>query len=120
MFPTPLQLAETYFALWTEGDLDRMRDILAPDVTFRGALGVATGVDECIAGLTGMRTILTGIDVKARVADATDVITWFDLHTTEAPPTPTANWQHVENGRIVAINVAFDPRAILGIGSDGN
>lgn len=42
-----------------------------------------------------------------------DVITWFDLHTTVAPPVPTANWSRVRADRIVAIRVAFDPRGLL-------
>jgi hypothetical protein len=35
------------------------------------------------------------------------------LHTTEAPPVPTANWSHVENGKITSIRVTFDPRPLL-------
>lgn len=56
---------------------------------------------------------LDRIEVHARVSDGSDVITWFDLHSTVAPPTPTANWTHVHEGRIAAIRVAFDPRAAL-------
>jgi len=42
-----------------------------------------------------------------------DVITWFDLHTTVAPPVPTENWSRVRARRIIAIRVAFDPRGLL-------
>jgi hypothetical protein len=45
------------------------------------------------------------------LADDEDVVTLFDLHTTVAPPAFTANWSHVEDGRIAAIRVAFDARA---------
>ncbi|MGW6413941.1 hypothetical protein [Streptomyces sp. NPDC055055] len=41
------------------------------------------------------------------------MITWFDLHTTGAPPTPTANWTHVEDGRLTRIRIAFGPRTLL-------
>ena len=113
---TPTELAETYFAAWVGGDFDTLRGILADDVTFVGALGTANGADECIAGLRGMSRILADIVVRVRVSEGDDVITWFDLHTnTGAPPTPTANWQHVVDGKIAAINVTFDPRGILGI-----
>jgi len=44
------------------------------------------------------------------VADEHYVITWLDLHTSVAPPAPTANWSHVEDERITRIRVAFDPR----------
>ncbi|WP_371517525.1 hypothetical protein [Kitasatospora sp. NBC_01300] len=57
--------------------------------------------------------MLEKIEVHARVAEGDDVVTWFDLHTSIAPPAPTANWSHVENGRITRIRVAFDPRELL-------
>ncbi len=51
------------------------------------------------------------------MADEHDVITWFDLHTSVAPPAPTANWSPVEDGQITRIRVAFDPREIVGSAS---
>jgi hypothetical protein len=33
-----------------------------------------------------------------------------------APPTPTANWSHIENGKITTIRATFDPRQIVGGG----
>ena len=107
------ELAGRYFDAWQARDEQALGEILAEDVTFRGPLGTANGRSDCIAGLMGMLGIVTGIEVQARVADEHDVITWFDLHTTAAAPAPTANWSHVENGRITRIRVAFDPRDIL-------
>lgn len=109
-----VELAEEYFTAWQARDEQALTQILAEDVTFRGPLGTATGRGECIAGLLGMLGIVTSIEVQARLADEHDVITWFDLHTSVAPPTPTANWSHVHDGRITRIRVTFDPRAILG------
>ncbi len=108
------ELAGRYFDAWQARDEPALSDILAEDVTFRGPLGTANGRTECIAGLMGMLGIVTAVEVQARVADDHDVITWFDLHTRVAPPTPTANWSHVEDGRITRIRVAFDPRDIVG------
>jgi hypothetical protein len=50
--------------------------------------------------------------VLKRWVDGPDVITWFDLHTHDAPPVPTVNWSHVEDGRITRIRVTFDPRPL--------
>ncbi len=108
------ELAQRYFTAWQGRDEDALSQILGEDVTFRGPLGTANGRAECIAGLLGMLGIVTSIQVRARVADEHDAITWFDLHTSIAPPTPTANWSHVQNGRITRIRVTFDPRAIVG------
>ncbi len=105
-------VATTYFQAWKERDFDTLRSVLADGVTFRGPLGTADSAEECVAGLRGMAQILTDIEVVKRFVDGPDVLTWFNLHTSVAPPAPTANWSRVEDGRIVAIRVAFDPREL--------
>lgn len=110
---TARELAETYFTAWEAGDFETMRGLLAEDVDFVGALGTASGAEEALAGLRGMGRVLERIDVKARVAEGGEVITWFDLCTTVAPPAPTANWMRVEDGKIARIRVTFDPRGLL-------
>jgi hypothetical protein len=109
----PSTLAATYATAWETHDWDTLRSILADDVTFRGPMGTADSADECIAGLQHMAATLDHIDVLLRLSDGHDVITWFDLHSTIAPPTPTVNWTQVEGGKITAIRVTFDPRATL-------
>jgi hypothetical protein len=44
--------------------------------------------------------------------DGPDILTWFDLHTAMTGPLPTVNWRHVDNGKITAIRVIFDPRPL--------
>lgn len=106
--------ATTYFDAWRERDFDRLRSVLAADVEFVGVLGSASGADECIAGLRGMaESIMTDLTLHTRVVDGPDAITWFDLHTATAPPIPTANWSHVEDGLITRIRVTFDPRPLF-------
>src|SRR3954471_6427640 len=113
---TTVQAADAYFGSWVAGDFATLRSVLADDATFRGPLGTADDGDACLAGLRGMHAILRDVDVVARFVDGPDVLTWFDLHTSVAPPAPTANWMHVEDGRITRIRVAFDPRALVGGG----
>jgi ketosteroid isomerase-like protein len=110
---TPAQVADSYFRSWLAGDFTTLRDLLADDASFEGPLGTADDADSCLAGLRGMFTMLRDIVVIHRFVDGPDVLTWFELHTTGAPPAPTANWMHVEDGRITAIRVTFDPRALL-------
>ena len=105
--------AETYFAAWKAKDFDTLRSVLADEATFRGPLGTADSGDECLAGLKGMAQMLTDINVVKVFVDGPDVLTWFDLHTEHASPTPTANWMHVESGRIARIRVTFDPRELV-------
>ncbi len=112
MSSTPTDLARTYFDAWQAGDWDRLRSILADDATFAGPMGVADDAEACIAGLRGMSKMITRLEIRAMVADETDVITWYDLVVGDKT-LPTANWSHAEEGRITRIRAAFDPRPIL-------
>lgn len=116
MSATPVQLAEVYFAAWKAGDIDALRAIFADDVTFKGPLASLRGIDDVAGGLAGLAQITTDLVVHRRLADERDVITWFDLHTSIAPPTPVANWSQVSGGKITAVAVTFDPRAIVAAG----
>lgn len=107
--------AETYFDAWRTHDFDRLRTVLAPDVSFVGVMGTADGADACVAGLEGMaNAIMADLVLHVRVVEGDDVITWFDLVTKDGTVLPTANWSHVENGLITRIRVTFDPRPLGG------
>ncbi len=110
---SPAALAARYAAAWQAHDWPALRALLAHDVSFRGPLGTADDADSCITGLQRTAQVLDHLEVHARASHGSDVLTWFDLHSTVAPPAPTANWTRVENGRITQIRVAFDPRALL-------
>jgi uncharacterized protein YbjT (DUF2867 family) len=111
----PRALAATYFETWQAHDFGRLRTLLADEATFRGPLGTADSGDECVAGLQGMAKMMTGLEIVRMVVDGPDVMTWYNLLTSEAPPAPTVNWMHVQDGLIRRIQATFDPRAILGI-----
>lgn len=106
------RIADTYFEAWQAGDFARLRSTLADDAIFDGPLGQASSADECMAGLQRMSQIMTGIEIRKTFADGPDMLTWFDLHTTQAGPLPMVNWRHVENGKITWIRVTFDPRPL--------
>jgi hypothetical protein len=110
MTADPGQLATTYFRAWKDHDWPTLRNLLAEDVTFRGPLASIDDADASVEGLKGMAQILTDVVVHKRFVDGADVLTWFDLHTSVAPPAPTANWSHIEQGKITAIRVTFDAR----------
>ena len=105
--------AATYFDAWLARDFARLRTVLADDVSFVGPMGQAQGPDECLRGLEGLATIMTGIDVQKVFSAGSDVLTWYDMATTVADPVPVANWMHIEAGKITRIRVAFDPRGIV-------
>ncbi|WP_026424780.1 nuclear transport factor 2 family protein [Actinokineospora inagensis] len=110
---TPEETVQTYFDAWRAKDFDRFRSILADDVTFVGPLGTANSGDECRQGIENLSKIVTDVVVRHRFVDGENVLTWFDLHTTEAPPLSTANWSRVREGKVTRIQVTFDPRPLL-------
>lgn len=110
---SPRAIAELYFACWAAGDPEPLRPLLAPDVTFDGALGSTRGPDEFLRGLAGMFAATTSNEVRLRLADERDAVTWSELRIADRPPMQVANWTRVENGRIVAVRVTFDPRPML-------
>jgi ketosteroid isomerase-like protein len=106
-------LAATYFTAWRDRDFDTLRSVLADHVSFAGPMGTADGAQECVRGMAGMAKSIDDIVVHAVVADGADVITWYDLHMKGVDPMPTANWSHIENGKITSIRATFDPRPML-------
>jgi hypothetical protein len=113
MAQDPESIATQYFDSWKAKDFATWRSLLADDVTFDGPMGHAANADECVAGIQGMSRMVTDIVVHKIFVNDADVVTWFDLYTTNAGPVPTANWSHIENGKITRIQVTFDPRPLV-------
>jgi hypothetical protein len=110
--PDPATVAQAYFDAWKANDWPALRSLPADDAIFEGPLASLQGADKLLDGLERMAKIMTDIVVHKRFVDGPDVLTWFDLHTLVAPPAPTANWSHVEDGKITAIRVTFDARPL--------
>lgn len=113
MTDTASSMADRYFQAWRAKDLDAYRALLADDADFTGPMGHADGADACVEGMRGLASITTDVVVQQMQGDDTDVLTWFELHTADAPPVPVTNWTHVEDGKITRIRVTFDPRPLL-------
>jgi hypothetical protein len=102
----------TYFDAWKANDFTTIRSVLSDDVSFVGPLGRADNADEYVKGIEGLSQVKSDIVIHKTFVDGPDVLTWFDLHTTVAPPIPVANWSHVENGKLAIVRVTFDARPL--------
>ena len=103
MTPSTTDIADAYFSAWKARDFTTLRSILADEVTFDGPLASLKGVRDVAAGLERLAGITSDIVIRKRFVDDRDVLTWFDLCTTVAPPAPVANWSHVADGKITSI-----------------
>lgn len=108
----PRTVAAKYFESWKAHDFATFRSLLADDATFAGPMGTAKNADECVEGIKGMSNMVTDIVIQKVFVDGPNVLTWYDLHTSDTEPLPTANWSHIENGKITEIRATFDPRPI--------
>jgi hypothetical protein len=106
------EAAETYFTAWQARNFDQLRSVLADDATSRGPLGAANTGEECLADLRSMAPMVQRLNVNKVFTDGPDVLTWYDLHTANASPTPAATWMHIEDGKITRIRTVFDPREL--------
>lgn len=113
---TPQEVAELYFDSWQQRDMSPLAAVLAADVTFDGPLASLTGRADCLDGLVGLARATTRLTVRRRLADHSDVMTWFDLAVGSSEPTPVVNWCEVADGLITHIRVTFDPRGMLADG----
>jgi hypothetical protein len=116
MCADPKSLAATYFEAWRAKDPEQLRPALTEDVRFTGPLAQVSGADAYVKSIAGLYEITRDLAIHKVLADGEDAITWFDLHTSVAPPVPVANWCHAENGKIAHVRVAFDPRGLAGDG----
>jgi ketosteroid isomerase-like protein len=103
----------TYFDAWRSKDFRRLRTVLADDVEFTGPLAQVSTAEEYQASMEQLGAITEDVVIEKMWVDGGDVLTWFELRTKVAPPTPVANWCHVEGGRITRVRVTFDPRGLL-------
>jgi ketosteroid isomerase-like protein len=117
MSTDPKSIAAAYFAAWEAADVERLRAILAEDVSFRGPLAQVDGADAYADSIRGLFGATEKVVVHKVWAAGDDVLTWFDLHMPGAPPTPVAQWCHVRDGRVERVQVTFDPRGMLAAGS---
>jgi hypothetical protein len=106
-------IVSSYFDAWRVRDSDALRAFLADDATFTGPLGRSANADEYRDAIGRMFAITTDIVIQKMLADDQDVLTWFELHTSIAPPAAVANWSRIANGKIARVRATFDPRAII-------
>lgn len=106
-------VARAYFRWWKQRDFARLAQVLADDVTYDGPLAGTTGAAACRQALEATADLMTDLVVDRVFADGPEVTTWFELHTTAAPPVLVANRMHVRDGLITGIRAVYDPRALI-------
>lgn len=110
---TPAHTLDAYFHAWRVRDAESLRDVLADDIVFDGPMGHVAGLEDNVASLHGLFSIVTDVEVLRTFVDGPDVATVYRLHSTVAEPMTTLNWSTVRDGRITRVRAVFDPRPLL-------
>jgi predicted transcriptional regulator len=113
------KVAQEYFDAWRDRDFSRLRETLDDHVTFSGPLGHYETADSYIRGLRSLSDSIADVVVQKIFVDGQDVTTWFDIYVRGSPPYLTANWTHVQDGKITRVLVAVDPRPFLNDDGEG-
>jgi ketosteroid isomerase-like protein len=98
-----------YFAAFHSGDFAGARRLLSDDLSFKGPLDTFNRADDLIKSLSQLAPIIKGIETRKTLVDGDDVATFYDM-LTPMGTSSIAEWHHVRNGKIDAIQVYFDPR----------
>ena len=105
----PKSLAIEYLDAAGKKELDRVEELLAPDLKFTGPAMARSTSQEFISALKRLGAIHVRNEVKKVFADGNDVCVIYDFVTdTPAGALPTIEWLQFEEGRIRSINLYYD------------
>jgi ketosteroid isomerase-like protein len=108
--PNAAQLAEEYFAAWTDKDFERARELLADDLRFEGPLETFNDADSFVASLRRLGGIVTGAETQRVFGDGDEACVIYDLKTAPVPSSRTCEWYRLRDGKIASISAMFDAR----------
>lgn len=101
-----------YFAAFGSGDVAAARQLLWDNLSFKGPIDTFSNADDLIHALSRLAPIVKGVEPRKVLASGDDVATFYDMFTPMGT-TRIAEWHHVRDGKIDAIQVYFDPRPFV-------
>lgn len=102
-------LALSYLDAVGKKELDRLDDLLAPDLAFRGPSMTRSTARDFVGALARLGAIHVRNDVRRVFVDGDDVCVIYDFVTdTPAAALPMVEWLHFHEGRIRAIDLYYD------------
>jgi hypothetical protein len=105
---TTREIAIAYFDAWKARDANRFRALLTDDATWEGPTWRAANADQIMVAFHQASARVTQVDIQHIWADGDDALTWIEILSNNAPPTPVANWTQVKSDRIAHIRATSD------------
>ncbi len=102
-------LALAYLDAVAKQEFNRVEELLAADLRFRGPAMTRSSAQDFIAALKRLGAIHVRNDVKRVFVDGDDVCVIYDFVTdTTAGAFPTIEWLHFDGARIRSIDLYYD------------
>ena len=109
METSPKALSLAYLEAFERKELERVAELLHPNLEFTGPGGSTHTAAEYLAAIRRLSPILLRNDVTKTFVDGNDVCIVYDFVTdTAAGAVPTVEWHTVEAGCIRSIRLFFD------------
>jgi ketosteroid isomerase-like protein len=106
---TVASVSSEFFSAFHKGDMAAARRLLRDDLTFKGPLDTFNNADDYVKAIGALAPIIKGIEFRRVLVDGDDVATFYDM-LTPMGTAPIAEWHHIQDGKISAIQAYFDAR----------
>jgi hypothetical protein len=108
MTRAPEAIALAYLDAVAKKELDRVAELLDPDVHFIGPATTLDGPAAMLAAFRRIGAIHVRSDVKRVFSEGSEVCVIYDFVTDTAGALPAVEWLRIEGNRIRAINLYYD------------
>ena len=103
------KLALAYLDAVSKQQYDRVEELLAPDLKFKGPAMTRTSAQDFLGALKHLAAIHLRTEVERVFVDGDDVCVIYDFVTdTTAGALPAIEWLNFDGGRIRSINLYYD------------
>ncbi len=111
MASSPKDIVMSYQRVLGNQDYKTARTLMSDDFSFKGPLASHDKPEGLLKDLEMLHHIVKGVEMKKVFVDGDDVCLMYDLITSNPPATSfTAEWYHIQGGKIGSIRVVFDAR----------
>jgi ketosteroid isomerase-like protein len=108
----PRGVAQSYLEAFGQKDYDRLKQLLHPDVEFKGPGGSLHNAKDLVAAIRKLSPMLLRTDVKRVFTDRDEAFVRYDFVTnTSVGPVSTVELLKVQDGLIRSIWLLFDQQA---------
>jgi len=108
MTRNPEGIARAYLEAVGTKQLDRVADLIAPDIRFAGPAMTITNAQDLLTALRRIGAIHVSNDIKRVFCDGDEVCAIYDFVTDTVGAVPTIEWLRITDGRIRSVNLYYD------------